>query len=88
MLAFPIEDDDYIDVMWEHSKATSISSLELYVEVVPLGDQVVNGYQVLHHAFMFQGINVSVSIMLDPSIMLRSQNIFLTLHLVWIMFSL
>ena len=34
-LAFPVEDDDSIDAMWEHSKATSIPSLELYVEVVP-----------------------------------------------------
>ena len=35
LLAFSIEDDDAIDAMWEHSKATSIPSLELYVEVVP-----------------------------------------------------
>ena len=42
LLAFLVEDNDSIDVMWEHSKATSISSLQLYVEVVPLGNQVVN----------------------------------------------
>ena len=42
LLAFPVEDDDSIDAMWEHSKATSIPSLELYVEEVPLGNQVVN----------------------------------------------
>ena len=42
LLAFPIEDDDSIYAMCEHSKATSTSSLELYVEVVPLGNQVVN----------------------------------------------
>ena len=38
LLAFPIEDDDCIDAMWEHSKSTAISSLELNVEEVPLGN--------------------------------------------------
>ena len=42
LLAFLVEDNDSIDAMWEHSKARSIPSLELYVEVVPLGNQVVN----------------------------------------------
>ena len=42
LLAFSVEDDDSIDAMWEHSKATSIPSLELYIEVVPLGNQAVN----------------------------------------------
>ena len=35
LLAFPIEDDDSIDAMWEHSRSTSIPSLELYVEELP-----------------------------------------------------
>ena len=35
VLSFSVEDDNYIDAMWEHSKSTSIPSLELYVEEVP-----------------------------------------------------
>ena len=42
LLVFPVEDNDSIDAMWEHSKATSIPTLELYIEVVPLGNQAVN----------------------------------------------
>ena len=42
LLAFPVEDDEAIDVMWEHSKSTSIPSLEVYVEEVPLGNQGLN----------------------------------------------
>src|SRR5688572_17235240 len=29
-IAFPVEDDDAIDAMWEHSKISQIPSLELY----------------------------------------------------------
>ena len=42
LLAFPVEDDEAIDAMWEFWKSTSIPSLELYVEEVPLGNQDVN----------------------------------------------
>ena len=42
LLAFLVEDDDSIDVVWVHSKDISIPSLKLYVKVVPLGNQVVN----------------------------------------------
>ena len=38
LIAFPVEDDEAIDAMWEHSKSTQIPSLELYVEEVPLGN--------------------------------------------------
>ena len=41
-LAFPVEDDEVIDAMWEHSKSTQIPSLELYVEEVPLGNVVAS----------------------------------------------
>ena len=41
-LQFPVEDDKAIDAMWEHSKSTQISSLELYVEEVPLGNVVAS----------------------------------------------
>jgi hypothetical protein len=37
LLTFPVEDDEAIDAMLEHSKSTQIPSLELYVEKVPLG---------------------------------------------------
>ena len=42
LLALPVEDEEAIDAMWEYSKSTSIPSLELYVEEVPLGNQDVN----------------------------------------------
>ena len=42
LLAFPVRNDDSIDAMWEHSKATYIPSLELYVEEVLLSNQIVN----------------------------------------------
>ena len=42
LLTFSIEDDEAIDAMWEHSKSTSIPSLEVYVEEVPLGNQGLN----------------------------------------------
>ena len=41
-LAFSVDDDEVIDTMWEHSKATQIPSLELYVEEVPLGNVVAS----------------------------------------------
>ena len=41
LLAFPIEEDEAIDAMWEHSKCTKIPSLELYIEV-PLGNVVAS----------------------------------------------
>ena len=36
LLTFPLDDDETIDAMWEHSnsKSTKIPSLELYVEEV------------------------------------------------------
>ncbi|XP_057536703.1 uncharacterized protein LOC130814600 [Amaranthus tricolor] len=42
LLAFPVEDEEAIYAMWECSKFTSIPSLELYVEEVPIGNQDVN----------------------------------------------
>ncbi|XP_057522046.1 uncharacterized protein LOC130802153 [Amaranthus tricolor] len=42
LLAFPVEDDEAIDAMWEHSKSTQIPSLELYVEEVPVGNVVAS----------------------------------------------
>ncbi|XP_057544261.1 uncharacterized protein LOC130823603 isoform X1 [Amaranthus tricolor] len=42
LLAFPVEDDEAINAMWEHSKSTQILSLELYVEKVPLGNVVAS----------------------------------------------
>ncbi|XP_057538702.1 uncharacterized protein LOC130816111 [Amaranthus tricolor] len=42
LLALPVEDEEAIDAMWEYSKFTSILSLELYVEEVPLENQDVN----------------------------------------------
>ena len=42
LLALPVEDEEAIDAMWEYSKSTSIPSLDLYVEEVPLGNQDVN----------------------------------------------
>ncbi|XP_057526212.1 uncharacterized protein LOC130805456 [Amaranthus tricolor] len=41
-IAFPVEDDEAIDAMWEHSKYTQIPSLELYVEEVPLENVVAS----------------------------------------------
>ena len=41
-IAFPVEDDEAIDAMWEHSTSTQIPSLELYVEEVPLGNIVAS----------------------------------------------
>ncbi|XP_057533383.1 uncharacterized protein LOC130811201 [Amaranthus tricolor] len=41
-LAFPIEDEDALEAMWEYSKSTPIPSLELYVEEVPLRNRDVN----------------------------------------------
>ena len=42
MLAFPIEDNEALEAIWERSKSTHILSLELYVEEVPSGNQVMN----------------------------------------------
>ena len=41
-LAYPIEDDEALEAMWENSKSNSILSLEIYVEEVPLGNQIIN----------------------------------------------
>ena len=42
LLAYLVEDDEAIDAMWEHFKSTSILSLEVYVEEVPLRNQSLN----------------------------------------------
>jgi hypothetical protein len=41
-VVFPVEDDDSIDAMWEHSKANSTPSVELYVELLRRGNQALN----------------------------------------------
>ena len=43
-IAFPVEDDEAIDAMWEHPKSTQIPSMELYVEQVPLGNVVASNH--------------------------------------------
>ena len=42
LLAFPVEDEEAIDAMWEYSRSTPSPSLELYVEEVPLGNEDIN----------------------------------------------
>ena len=42
LLTFPVEDNEAIDAMWEHSKSSQIPSLELYVEEVPLGNVIAS----------------------------------------------
>ena len=41
-VVFPIEDDDSIDARWQHSKANSTTSVELYVELLRRGNQALN----------------------------------------------
>ena len=41
-IVYLIEDEEVLKAMWEHSKSTAISSLELYVEEVALGNHNVN----------------------------------------------
>ena len=42
LLALPVEDEEATDAMWEYLRSSSIPSLELYVEEVPLENRNVN----------------------------------------------